>query len=373
MTRNNSHGNAPGRVLKNGLVKGMPDIRRVLVTVSFGEERRAEIEEIFAGAECVFLKHTQKAAVAEAIRDVDVAFVSPWVDRRLLATPGLKWVHIDQSIMDRVAEPSLFEREQIVTGSSGRSDQVMAEHALFLMLAGAFRAPLVERARRRRAFAIEGYNTLQGLSGRSVSIVGMGHTGRALAERCVSLGMNVRGYGRSVGQGPAGVRMFWKDAGDDLERAIEDADYLVLCASLNDSSHHMIGDAQFRALARDAVLVNVGRAHLLDQEALLRALRSGALAFAGLNATHPQPLPVFHPLARLPNVMITPSVSIHVPNRAGRSLDIVRRNAMAYREGKPMENALRPQDVYTKRPHIRRTRIEGALGRAWRRWAMPGV
>src|SRR5579883_1061873 len=101
-------------------------------------------------------------------------------------------------------------------------------------------------------------------------------------------------------------------------------------------------------MKRSAVIVNMGRGGLIDEPALIAALRKGQIAGAGLDTFEREPLPSESPLWDFPNVLITPHTTPQVPDRTGRSFEIIAENARRYRNGQiDLLNLLRPEDVYT--------------------------
>ena len=100
-------------------------------------------------------------------------------------------------------------------------------------------------------------------------------------------------------------------------------------------------------LPPEAVVVNVGRGAVVGQDDLVRALQSGTLGGAVLDVFEREPLPPDSPLWDLPNVLITPHATPQVPDRTGRSLEIIAENARRYRAGEPLLNLLRPEDRFS--------------------------
>jgi phosphoglycerate dehydrogenase-like enzyme len=98
----------------------------------------------------------------------------------------------------------------------------------------------------------------------------------------------------------------------------------------------------------DAFIVNIARGAIIDEKALIKALREGKIGGAGLDTFETEPLPVESPLWDLPNVRITPHLTPRVPDRVGRSLDIIEENVKRYKNGESMINRITAEDLYTK-------------------------
>lgn len=327
----------------------MPDIATVLTTVTYTGAHLRRIRDALSPAELIHLRRDDAAGIATALERADVAILAGDLDDRFLRAPRLRWIHCDHAGLNKSARPAVFENGLLVTSSAGRSSPVLAEHALLFMLAFAFNFPAFLEAQRRHRWGIPDQDSLRGLYGRTVGIVGLGNTGSELALRCKALGMCVLGYRRSDAAPPAGVdRGFSAVAGDSLDDLLRESDFVVLAVPLSDATHHLIGERELRLMKRSAILVNMARGAVVDEAALLRALNEARIAGAGLDTFAREPLPLDDPLWDAPNTLITPHVTPQVPDRTGRSLDIIVENARRYRAGQPLLNQLKAEDVYTR-------------------------
>jgi phosphoglycerate dehydrogenase-like enzyme len=122
---------------------------------------------------------------------------------------------------------------------------------------------------------------------------------------------------------------------DRLDELLAGSDVVVLCASLNRSTHHLIGRAELSAMRPGATLVNVARGGLVDEDALVDALRDGRLGGAVLDVTTEEPLPAESPLWSAPNLYLTPHISGNAPESWDRQLDFFRRNLELFLDGEP--------------------------------------
>jgi len=120
------------------------------------------------------------------------------------------------------------------------------------------------------------------------------------------------------------------------------ADHVVITAMLNADTHHLINPQSFRLMKSTAILVNVARGPLVDSDALVHALRTGAIAAAGLDVTDPEPLPADHPLAQLPNCIITPHLGSASAATRAEMADLAARNLIQGLRGDPMEACANP-------------------------------
>lgn len=343
------------------------DIAVVLARVGWPETYRRKLEELFAPPQVIFADRRDERAVEVALARCDVAIVDGVLDDRYLAAPSLRWAHCDQSGIDGFAPKRLADSGLIVTSSKGRSGPVLAEHALHFMLALSHDAPRFLRAQRLRTWGVSGQEDLRGLHGRKVCIVGLGATGLALARLCRASGMQVVVYRRRTAPCEVeGVRVYSRDAGDTVAQAMVDADVVALCASLNDDSYQMIGRAEIEALKPGGFLVNLARHQLVDEAAMLQALRSGRLGGAGLDVADPnEPLAPWDRLWSARNLILTPHVTPQMPDRIARTLDLLAANRERYLAGEPLMQRFAAEDVFSKGEGRRQFRGAYRLREAW--------
>jgi len=289
-------------------------------------------------------------AVAAALEDAEVAILKGDLDERFIGAPRLKWIHCDHAGLTKSARPEVFESGLIVTGSAGRSGPALAEHVMMFSLLLCSRYPDFFEAQKRHEWRrVPEMADLRALSGRTMGIIGMGHTGKALAVRAKAFEMQVLGFRRRDEPVPDGVdRMYSSDLGEGIDEILDQSDIVALVINLSDATHHLIGPRQIARMKRSAVLVNLSRGAVIDQDALIAALKDGRIAGAGLDVTTPEPLPADHPLWDTPNLLITPHFTAALPDRSERSLNMIIDNLHRYRSGQRMLNRISEEDLWSK-------------------------
>ena len=326
----------------------MPLLRRLLVTAQLDPAGRRDVEAAAGDATCVYVSRNDGGGLKRALAEVDAAFIEGDLDARFLDAPSLRWVHCDHAGLERSAHPSVFARGLRLSGAAGRSAPALAEHALYFMLALSYDAPALFSLQRARRWAPFRPEHRRALAGRTLGIVGLGHTGRALALRAHALEIRVIAFRRRVCAPPPGVaEVFATDAGGSLADILGQSDIVVLAASLSDRTYRMIDDAALACMRSSALLINVARGGLVDEAALMRALRHGRLAGAGLDTAAAEPLSVWSPLWRAPNVLITPHQTPPLADRSARSLAIACENVRRYRADTPLLNEIGAEDAYS--------------------------
>lgn len=325
------------------------EITHVVTSLLWSPDEIASLERAFAPATVVSLHPRRQAELTEELSRADVAVIWGDIDERFLEAPRLRWVHSDHAGLTRSARPEVFERGLILTGSAGRSAPALAQHAFYFALALTFDAQSLLRQQEARVWGgIPGYADRLALWGKTLAIIGLGHTGREMAKLGKAFGMHVIGYRRRRDAAMDHVdQLYSADAGDDVEGVLEQADVVMLAASLSDETYHLLDRERLGRMKPGAYVINIGRGGLIDQDALIDALHAGAIAGAGLDVTDPEPLPEGSPLWDAPNVLITPHQTPKLPDRTQRSLEIITENIGRYRAGEPLLNALSRRDIFT--------------------------
>lgn len=340
-----------------------------IISLPWNEESIADLQTAL-GAER-YTVNPGRAALDEALADADAAIIGSNADDRFVTAPQLRWLHVDHAGIDAFAPPELVGSELVVTTSAGRSGPAIADHAIFLHQAVLHDLSGMQRNRRRRLWR-EPDRQLPAVGGGTAVVVGCGHTGAEIAARLSSMGVSVTGVRRTDTPAPAGFeRVVQLLDRDDLPSIVQDADAVFLATPLNDSTHHLIGRPELEAMKPAAVLVNVARGAVVDETALVDALRRGSIAGAGLDVVTHEPLSPLSRLWRLSNVVMTPHSAPKRRDRESRSLEIVREVAADLTADRPVARRLSIDDAYTKRTE--RLRSDTAFTRRWIRLVRPGA
>jgi phosphoglycerate dehydrogenase-like enzyme len=224
-------------------------------------------------------------------------------------------------------------RRVVVTRSPGVFGPWMAEYVLAWCLAVTQRMACYRQAQARREWIQ--HRPPERLAAKTIAIVGLGDIGRTIARAARGVGLRVIGVTRS-GRPVAGVERVYRSR--DLRRALGVADFVVLVVPLNDATRGMIGAAELAAMRPAAWLINVGRGALVDEAALVRALRGRTIAGAVLDVFSREPLPPSHPLWSLDNAVITPHIS--GPNLPEEIAPVFNDNLARYLAGRPLRHVV---------------------------------
>ncbi len=330
----------------------MAEIKEALVTVYAGKEALEQLSAALAPAKvtyCMPYGPGAKEKIAASCKTCDVAIFNGDYDEAILDNPNIKWIHCCRAGLDKSAKPEIFERGIILTSSSGRSAPALAEHALMFMLSLTYDTPMLMRAQQQHKWAVSReYSMKTGMFEKTLGIIGLGKTGTEVARLVKPFNMNVLAWDRCRREVENVNQVYGAEDGDNLNEMLSRCDYVVLCVTLNDQTFHMIGKEQFAAMKKSAFLVNMGRGQLVDEPAMVEALKDGTIAGAGLDTFEQEPLQTESPLWELPNVLITPHITPQLPDREERMLSYVYKNLKAYREGGEFVNRITAENVFTK-------------------------
>lgn len=329
----------------------MAEIKKALVTAYLKPENQEKLRAALAPAEVTFCTPYVPGAqekIAQAAKDADVCILNGDLNDAILAGEHLKWIHCCHAGLDRSARPEVFQRGIILTSSSGRSAPALAEHALMFLLGLTYDLPMLMRAQAQHKWAVSReYAAKTGLYGKTIGVIGLGKTGQEVARLAKQFSMTVLGWRRSSKPVEHVDEIYASEEGGKLELLLARCDYAVLCIELNDQTFHLIGAPQLAAMKQSAFLINLGRGKLVDEPALVSALKAGEIAGAGLDTFEVEPLPPESELWDMPNVIITPHCTPALPDREERMLSYVFQNIQAYRSGGAFVNRLSEKNIYT--------------------------
>lgn len=244
-------------------------------------------------------------AIAEARVLAVYDFRSTLVADAIPHGPRLEWIHAASAGLDAVLVPPVVERDDLtVTNSRGIFDGAIAEYVLGAMLLFAKDFVTTLRLQRERRWEHRESGMLRG---RRLLVIGPGSIGRAIARLARSAGMEVGAVGRSERTDDPDFDRVAPH--DELHEQLGRADAVALAMPLTDETRGMIGAAELAACRPGAWLVNIARGAVLDEPALLDALRSGQIGRALLDVFDREPLPRSHPLWDMEQVIVSPHMA----------------------------------------------------------------
>ncbi len=306
---------------------------------------------------------TEDAPPAE-IGTVDVIFGGRVPDDVLQIVPHLRFFQLSSAGVEWLRAHPLWRSDVTLATASGVHGVQIAEHTLMLLLALNRSLPDYVAAQRRHRWLREATSddrvdiAPRELYGLTLLLVGYGHIGRAVAHLAKAFGMRVVMVAPSITKGTvleiASATAFVDEPAvpalnlepdraeplDRLHALLGEADAVVVCAPLTPDTEHMIDGAALEAMKDGALLINIARGKIIDEDALIHAARAGRLGGVGLDVTAEEPLPSDSPLWEMPNVIITPHVSGRSEHYVERAVNVFLANLDCLRRGEPLLTAV---------------------------------
>ncbi|MFU0506140.1 hydroxyacid dehydrogenase [Pseudaminobacter sp. NGMCC 1.201702] len=247
------------------------------------------------------------ATLTAEARNADIIIVRAPLPAALFAeAPALRAAIRHGAGLDMIPVAAATKAGVLVANVPGVNARSVAEHVIFVTLALLRRFRAMDGDLRTLGWlaARDHANLTNELSGRTIGIVGMGNVGRAVFSIARDgFGLNVFANTRNPANLPSGARF------GTIERLVEESDVIVLCCPLTPETTGLISRERIGRMKSSALLVNVSRGPVIDDDALIEALRENRLAGAALDVFATQPLPSDHPYFSLPNVIVTPHMA----------------------------------------------------------------
>ncbi len=264
--------------------------------------------------------------------------------------PSLRWIQFPGAGVDSLATTGLLDANSgvIVTTAAGIHAETISEYVFGSMLMFNWNWPQMVRLQDNHVWARSAtWYHLGGreLAGQTLGIIGLGHIGRRIAQLAHAFGMRVLGMRRSLSgeQEPDVDQLFLPEQLHELLRL---CDYVVISVPLTGETEKLIGEDELRIMRSNAYLVNIARGRVIDEQALIQALREGWIAGAGLDVTEEEPLPSESPLYSMPNVILTPHISGNSAHYDTRLAALFADNLKRYRSGQKLQNQYEPSRGY---------------------------
>lgn len=302
-------------------------VARYLDPESHGSGSRAERDAMLAGAEIIYGGWPYPLDIGSRAK-------------------SLKWYHLRNAGASNLLAGDLWGKDILVTTARGLGNtRAMAEYVAAAILHFSRGLHRAETDRQNRQFRHRSYRPIL-IENKTVCVIGAGGIGLEVAKLCTRLGMHVIGTRRAPDASPPSP--FTEIGGSgDLERMLGKSDFVAVCCQWTPETTHLINARTLAAMKPGAVLINVARGEIIDEIALVQALRQDRLRGVALDVYNGE----FerNPAEDLwsdPRVLITPHVSAGTDMQSTGSIDLFCRNLRAYIDGKPLENLLDWQRGY---------------------------
>ncbi len=295
-----------------------------------------------------FIYATTPEERAEGLKHADAAYTWILNADELATAEKLRWVHTSAVAVETLCLREMVARRIMVSNTRGVQAIPIAEHVMAVLLSLAKQIPFVLENQAQARWA---QNEFVGerlpwlLNGRTLGLVGVGTIGSEVARRATAFGMRVIALRRRPAYGVIGhVEQVYGTA--DLPAFLAQCHALVIAAPLTPETEGLMGAAQFKQLPRGAVVINVGRAKIVDTDALIATLKRGHLGGAALDVFPQEPPPKEHPLWTTPNVILTPHTSGFRRGHWDEVVELYGDNVERWMKGEPLKYRIEPELGY---------------------------
>jgi D-2-hydroxyacid dehydrogenase (NADP+) len=262
------------------------------------------------------------------VADADVVSVSMmWRNNLIARAPKLKFIQSISAGLDQYSREALKAAGIRLASAYGVNTRAVAEHAMSLILAMSRQLHVARDNQVKhhwRGMISDIGKREDELGGKTLLIVGLGRIGSHLAGLGKAFGMRVIGTKRDPGAGGENADDVFSNG--RLYEVLPLADFVVLTCPLTPQTENLINAAAFAAMKPSAYLINVARGKVVDEPALLEALKTGRIAGAGLDCTVEEPLPATSPLWDIPNALITPHTAGETRRYEDNVIDLLLEN-----------------------------------------------
>jgi glyoxylate reductase len=333
---------------------------KVFVTRQIPESGLKMIEEYYEVE--VWDRYTPppREVLLEKVKGVDalVTLLTDKIDREVLdSAPRLRIVAQYAVGYDNIDVEYATAKGVYVTNTPEVLTDATADLAWALLLAAARRIVEADKFVRSGEYwkTGTGWHPLMMLgyhvTGKTLGIIGMGRIGQAVARRAKGFGMRILYYQRH--RLPEELERELGAQYVDLETLLRESDFVTIHVPLTRETCHMIGERELKMMKRTAVLVNTARGAVIDEVALVRALKEGWIAAAGLDVFEREPIPPDHPLTKLENVVLAPHIGSATYETRAAMAELVARNLIAFYRGEVPPTLVNKEVVKVKPPGFR--------------------
>jgi phosphoglycerate dehydrogenase-like enzyme len=252
--------------------------------------------------------------------------------------PNVQWIHTRSAGIEKVLFPEIVNGSVTLTNGTGAFSSSLGEFAVAAIL---YFAKDLKRMIRNQAAGVWQPFDVMPVANHFVGIIGYGDVGRAVASRARSLGMRVLAVKRHVPSSYSDdpfVEQIYSPA--HRNEMLSRCDYIVITAPLTSETRSMIGEAEFASMKPNAVIINIGRGPIIDEQALITALMHDQIRGAALDVFDQEPLPDGHPFYKLENVLLSAHCADNTPDWLDQAMELFIDQFKRFRAGEPFINVV---------------------------------
>ena len=303
---------------------------KILCSLPVRKEQREQVRSILSNAEFLGVKD-----FSQVDQDVEVlvSFGQDITEETLFHFPKLRWIQVMSAGIDHLPLQAMAGRGIALTNARGAHQIQMSEHILWSILTIMRQGQISIHHQKRKVWDPE--VRIDELYGKTACIVGAGSIGEAVAEKCRAFGMTVYGISHSVKNHQAYDRVGMIN---DLRAFLSLSDVVIVIVPLTSETFGMFNRELIDQMKTGSYLINVARGAVVDETALVEALKTGKIRAAALDVFAQEPLPESSPFWEMGNVLLTPHIAGRSPHYVARTFEIFTKNLKVYPDFSQMLN-----------------------------------
>ena len=298
-------------------------VQPTLPHMRFEQRHADEIKEVCKNCDVVICDSVDK--------DAGIVLCLSRIDAKEME--NLKWVHFLSAGVDRYLTEELANSPILVTNSSGVHAIPVAEHVIGMIIALERKLHKAIINQTSRKWNREEFHDVKEMYGKTIGIVGLGRIGARIAEIAKCLGLKVLAVKKEPAKATFADEIYNLEG---LDKLVAKSDYVVICLPSTNETKHLFDESRFRKMKPSAYLVNISRGEVVDETALIEALKKKTIAGACLDVFENEPLPETSGLYDFENVIITPHTAGWSPEYMNRAVQIFCENLRAFLKGERM-------------------------------------
>lgn len=310
--------------------------KKVLCVIPMTEKHRDKLENSVSGYQ--FIYKNVKDVRSDDVKDVSI--IAGSIPPELLECAGqLEWLQLPSAGYDKYVKEGVLPNGVKLTCSVGAYGPAVSEHMLAMVLA--LQKRLHTYSQNMLSCKWQDAGNVTSVNGSRTLVIGLGNIGQEFASKMKVLGSHVTGIRRNISEKPDCVEAVCSM--DQLDSLLPEMDIVAVVMPGSPENYHLFSEEKFSRMKKGSIFINAGRGSLVDEKALLKALKEGPLGSAGLDVSDPEPMCPDNPLWKQENILITPHTAggFHLPETMDRIVDIFIENLQNYKEDRPLRNLVK--------------------------------
>ena len=313
---------------------------KLVVANPLSDEKIKQLEKVVPGAVVEAYRNPKEALPHVGDADALALWGFQNVEPLLQAGPHIRWVHSLSDGVEKLLTPSMMERPIILTNSHGVHDRAVSEHTLALLLSWFRRIP--DSVRHQVAHEwVRPHG--ESLFGKTILIVGFGSIGRAIAQRAKVFETHILAVKKHLSTEMFADHVYTEE---QLPEILPQADIVIAALPSTPETENFFGKKEFQAMKSSALFINIARASVVDETALIEALENKEIAGACMDVFSKEPLPPDHPFWSMDNVIMTPHIASMVPDFWHKLTSLLETNFIAFSRGERLMNVVDKEKGY---------------------------